>query len=97
VRVRFDIEVATPKDGEAPEDLFAPAELFSKSIELFGGLPRPGDLVNLTDGGWSEEVARVWWNLDETPISYLVEFRRVTDTQLEGLAEALREQGWKQS
>lgn len=97
MRVRFDIALVTPKDGEDPDSLFIRPDLFSKSIELFGGLPQCGDLVNLTDDGWSEEVTRVWWNLDETPISYLVEFRLVTDSQREGLADALRTRGWEQS
>jgi hypothetical protein len=93
MRVEFVLEVAASKEGHELDTV----ELFTKSIELFGGLPRPGDLVNLSADGWSEEVARVWWNMDETPVSYSVEFRRVTDGLQEGLADTLRERGWKQS
>lgn len=43
---------------------------YSKEVQL-PGVPRAGDRVELSDGGWTETVEQVWWNHDG---SILIEF-----------------------
>lgn len=36
---------------------------YSRTFKL-AGVPRVGDTIELTDGGWSEEIRTVWWLFD---------------------------------
>jgi hypothetical protein len=45
--------------------------VYRRVVEL-PGVPRVGDRIELTDGGWSEPVRDVWWQYDGT---VMIEFR----------------------
>ena len=51
-------------------DMGAKRHLYSREVKL-PGIPRVGDRVELSSGGWTETVETVWWNLDG---SILIEF-----------------------
>lgn len=64
----------------------------SRTIEM-AVVPRVGEAVQLTTGGWSERVAAVWHYLDDGAVS--VEFaQRAYDGAFEDLAAIARADGW---
>lgn len=66
---------------------------FSKTVD-WPAVPRMGDEMQLTDGGWSEPVERVWWPADKPDGAVQVELGTHRDTHGEDLADSLRASGW---
>lgn len=59
------------------------------------GVPRVGESVLLTKGGWNTEIKRVWWNAasdDEWPVAEMSE--TISDEERDELIAALVEAGW---
>jgi hypothetical protein len=90
VKVTLYIKVA---EAEQSREM---GELFEKSVQ-WDAIPREGQRVIVDhslgdDGGWSEEVERVWWtNTDEVQ----VELSAVKDVYQEDLKGTLRKAGWE--
>jgi hypothetical protein len=57
-------------------------------------LPRVGELVTISDGGWSEEVRRVWHDRGKRTVVEIGKPMGVEDGQGEDLVGIARRAGW---
>lgn len=65
---------------------------FEKTVD-WPAVPRAGDEIILTEGGWQEPVQYVWWDVTKDGGAG-IEFRSKRDGLGEGLADALVRSGW---
>jgi hypothetical protein len=90
MRIQFDMEMANRRSWRR--------HLATRIVDL-PALPRRGDQVVVSPGGWCEPVREVWWELDKGEVhvelgpdkgSRCVEF----DQDGEDLRKIAREAGW---
>lgn len=89
--IKLGMELKDTAKGWRSEYLF-------KTIE-FPTVPREGENIQITEGGWSEPVHRVWWDASTDPATVQIELGMRAhieyNSTVEDLADYAKEAGWK--
>ncbi len=92
IPVRIDVSLRDRTTGERH---------LASRVSVLPAVPRVGEEVVLSPGGWSEQVTGIWWDMDDNSVTVecgLPGHSYVGYTpEFEDLVEIAREAGWEVS